>query len=66
MPIGHAALVLTSDVTPEVRAVYVDPATNAADYDGLPAPDVVLVTHAHGDHFVPALILELVTAYVVG
>lgn len=35
------------------RTIYVDPVGGAARYAGLGAPDIVLITHAHHDHFDP-------------
>lgn len=46
-PVVHASLVLTwNNLT-----VYVDPAGTKNDFEGLPAPDLVLITDIHGDHF---------------
>jgi L-ascorbate metabolism protein UlaG (beta-lactamase superfamily) len=54
-PIHHAAMTLTwKDTT-----ILVDPAPlgkgsdPAADFRSLPAPQIILVTHEHGDHFNP-------------
>lgn len=46
-PVVHASLVLE---TPG-GVIYVDPVAGAERFDALPAPDVILVTHDHGDHF---------------
>jgi L-ascorbate metabolism protein UlaG (beta-lactamase superfamily) len=46
-PIQHASLVLTL----EGRHIYADPTGGAAAYAGLGAPDIILVTDIHGDHF---------------
>ena len=46
-PISHASLALT---LPGL-VVYADPVGEAALYADLPAPDLILVTHEHGDHF---------------
>jgi L-ascorbate metabolism protein UlaG (beta-lactamase superfamily) len=53
-PIHHASLMLTWNG----KHVLVDPApldakgaAPAAGYEGLPKPDVIVVTHIHGDHF---------------
>lgn len=46
-PISHASFVMDA---PE-GVIYVDPVGEAAAYDGLPEPDLILVTHRHGDHF---------------
>ncbi|RDE09656.1 MBL fold metallo-hydrolase [Pelagibacterium lacus] len=46
-PISHASLVLE---TPS-GTVYVDPVGSAGLYAHLAAPDLILITHEHGDHF---------------
>lgn len=48
-PIEHASFYLE---LPD-RVIAVDPVGNAAQYVGLPQPDLILVTHEHGDHFDP-------------
>lgn len=61
VPISHASLMLTIGA----QHILIDPAPQggqgdaAAPYKRLPAPDVILVTHIHGDHF-SAPILEAV------
>jgi L-ascorbate metabolism protein UlaG (beta-lactamase superfamily) len=50
-PFIHASFVLGW----QGRIIYVDP-TNSAGYAGIPKGDLVLVTHAHGDHFNTAAI----------
>ncbi|MDZ7772032.1 MAG: MBL fold metallo-hydrolase [Balneolaceae bacterium] len=45
-PVRHGSLVLQWNG----HAVYVDPVGGAALYEGLPRPDLVLITHPHGDH----------------
>jgi L-ascorbate metabolism protein UlaG (beta-lactamase superfamily) len=47
-PVSHASFVMT---TPGL-VIYNDPVNGAAAYESLPAPDLILVTHEHGDHFV--------------
>jgi len=45
-PIEHGSVVLLWDG----KAIYADPVGGAAKYAGLPPPDVIVVTHTHGDH----------------
>lgn len=46
-PIAHASFIMT---TPS-GVVYVDPVGETAQYEGMPEPDLILVTHRHGDHY---------------
>ncbi|WP_162651202.1 MBL fold metallo-hydrolase [Lentilitoribacter sp. Alg239-R112] len=46
-PISHASFVMTSPN----GTIYVDPVGDAADYASFAEPDLVLITHHHGDHF---------------
>ncbi|MCO4846430.1 MAG: MBL fold metallo-hydrolase [Yoonia sp.] len=46
-PIAHASFVME---TPS-GTIYVDPVGDAASYADMPAPDMILITHEHGDHF---------------
>jgi L-ascorbate metabolism protein UlaG (beta-lactamase superfamily) len=46
-PIAHASFVMT---VPGM-VIYSDPVGGAAAYEGQPAPDLILITHEHGDHF---------------
>ena len=45
-PIQHGTLVLGWND----QQVYIDPTGGAVAFEGLAAPDVVVITHAHGDH----------------
>lgn len=46
-PINHASFVME---VPGLT-IYVDPVGGASLYEGKPAPDLILITHHHGDHF---------------
>ena len=46
-PVEHASFVME---TPK-GVIYVDPVGDAALYEEFPAPDLILITHEHGDHY---------------
>lgn len=46
-PVSHASFVMT---TPSMM-IYNDPVGGAALYRDYPAPDLILITHEHGDHY---------------
>lgn len=46
-PVQHASLVLSY----HNKSLYIDPAGGAALFKGLAAPDVIIITDIHGDHF---------------
>ena len=46
-PVNHATFVMTYGRHP----VYVDPVGDPAQFEGMPAAHVILVTDTHGDHF---------------
>lgn len=46
-PVNHASVVVGWNGS----VIYVDPVGGAAAFTGLPKPDLMLVTHSHGDHF---------------
>jgi len=60
-PIQHASVVLTAGG----KTIYVDPVGGAAKYQGLAAPDIILVTDIHGDHFDPATLDAIKTSGTV-
>ncbi len=45
-PINHATLALGY----KDKTIYIDPVGGAARFEGLPKPDLILVTDIHGDH----------------
>lgn len=45
--LGHGSLMFEFNK----KKIYVDPFSRAADYANLPKADMILVTHAHPDHF---------------
>ncbi|MET3880210.1 MBL fold metallo-hydrolase [Chitinophaga sp. OAE865] len=60
-PVNHADLVLSV----AGKTIYVDPAGGAEPHKGLAAPDIILVTDIHGDHFDPATINALKKAHTL-
>lgn len=44
--IGHGTLMMEFDG----KVIHIDPVASFADYSTLPKADLILVTHAHGDH----------------
>ena len=54
-PINHATLASQW----KDRTIYVDPVGGAKAFQGLPNPDLVLVTDIHGDHFSKETLAEL-------
>jgi len=52
--INHASFVIELPG----QVIYVDP-VDATRYQGLPQPDLILITHTHGDHMDPAAVAKL-------
>ena len=48
-PINHATFVMSW----KDKTIYVDPVGTGKRFDGLPRPDLILVTDIHGDHLSP-------------
>ena len=46
-PVHHASFVMQT----AAGVIYVDPVGDPAEYADLPAADLILVTHEHGDHY---------------
>ncbi|MGE0232469.1 MAG: MBL fold metallo-hydrolase [Flavobacteriaceae bacterium] len=46
-PVSHASFVMTVPGP----VIYNDPVGGKAAYDGMPEPDLILITHEHPDHF---------------
>lgn len=46
-PVSHASFVMETPA----GVIYSDPVGDAASYSDLPAPDLILITHEHGDHY---------------
>lgn len=57
-PVDHASFVMETPV----GKIYSDPVGGASAYAGLPAPDLILVTHQHSDHYDAATLEGLVRA----
>ena len=54
-PVEHASFVMESPA----GTIYVDPVGDAALYEGLAKPDMILITHRHGDHYNADLLAAL-------
>jgi len=53
--LGHGTLMLDYNGW----IIHVDPVSAEADYAALPAADLILITHEHGDHLDPAVVARL-------
>jgi len=55
-PVAHASFVMETPV----GTIYADPVGDPAAYTAHPRPDLILVTHQHGDHYKPETLAALV------
>lgn len=55
-PITHSSFVMQTPV----ETIYVDPVGGAGLYADMPAPDLILITHEHGDHYDPPTLQGIV------
>lgn len=46
-PVSHASFVMQTPA----GVIYADPVGDPAQYGDFPAPDLILITHEHGDHY---------------
>ncbi|SDY51391.1 MBL fold metallo-hydrolase [Citreimonas salinaria] len=46
-PVSHASFVMETPA----GTIYVDPVGDVAQYSDFPEPDLILITHEHGDHY---------------
>ena len=55
-PVSHASFVMETPV----GTIYCDPVGDASSYAAFPRPDLILITHHHGDHYKPDTLSALV------
>ena len=60
-PLNHATLALTWNG----KTIYTDPQGGAKVTEGIAAPDLIVITDIHGDHFNPETLLALNTANTI-
>ncbi|WP_339759811.1 MBL fold metallo-hydrolase [uncultured Hoeflea sp.] len=60
-PVEHASFVMETPA----GTVYVDPVGEAAQYEGMAEPDLILVTHRHGDHYNADLLASLASVPIL-
>jgi L-ascorbate metabolism protein UlaG (beta-lactamase superfamily) len=60
-PIAHASFVMETPT----GTFYVDPVGEASDYERMPTPDLILITHRHGDHYNADLLAALPQAPIL-
>ncbi|WP_299816167.1 MBL fold metallo-hydrolase [uncultured Jannaschia sp.] len=55
-PVSHASFVMETPA----GVIYADPVGGAAQYEDLPPPDLILITHEHGDHYDEETLSDLI------
>ncbi|MEI4235236.1 MBL fold metallo-hydrolase [Roseovarius sp. D22-M7] len=60
-PVSHASFVMETPL----GVVHVDPVGDSAQHDRLPGPDLILITHRHGDHYDADLLATLAEAPIL-
>lgn len=55
-PVNHASLALSGGG----KIIYADPVGDGDRYSDLPKPDLILITHEHGDHYNPGTVGGLI------
>ncbi len=55
-PVSHASFVMKTPA----GVIYNDPVGDPTNYADFPAPDLVLITHEHGDHYKPETLAAVV------
>ena len=55
-PVSHASFVMETSI----GTIYCDPVGDVTSYAGFPRPDLILITHHHGDHYKPETLTGLV------
>ena len=60
-PLNHATLALTWNG----KTIYADPYEGAKTFEGIAAPDLILITDIHGDHFDPATLEALDLSHAI-
>tara|TARA_R110002020_G_scaffold48286_5_gene137629 strand:- start:7494 stop:8279 length:786 start_codon:yes stop_codon:yes gene_type:complete len=60
-PVEHASIVMETPA----GTLYVDPVGDLSLYEALPKPDLILITHRHGDHYNADLLAALAPAPIL-
>jgi L-ascorbate metabolism protein UlaG (beta-lactamase superfamily) len=60
-PLNHATLAMTWNG----KTIYADPYEGAKTFEGIAAPDLILITDIHGDHFDPATLEALDLSHAI-